>query len=818
MAARGGLLQLLDAYIAIGGDATEFDRVVDQSEAKAKKAGGRLESAFSPRRVLGALGAVAGAAFGAALAGANQLDEATRNLAADTGMTAVEAKAAEHAMAGMYRNNLQGFDAIGAAMAKVHNDLGLVGQAADDTTARFLKFAQAVNPKNPDSAPAYVALFDDVLDNWGLTIADLPTVMDKVIVSHHRWGGEIDKNLVTLAKVAPAMRAANFTIDQGIALLGLFGAKGLDSERAAAAFAKALTKVKSPAELQALIEDISATEDPFLRAQKAADLFGAKAGAQLANALGGVNIRDFTVSVDEAAGATDRAAEASLSWGDKATLVFHKIGGALAELGTKFGPLLMVAAAFGPGLTKAIGAGLGGLSGVLIPKVTAAVLATGPGAALAASGVGTTIGAAMGSAIPIALAAGLGLAIGGAIGMAIEGPIVDKAKKDMAASVDKALADAASMADLERMKAVIQKGLDDMPTLLGWDVFGGKDALQKKMDDVDAEIARRAAEFPATVAEEIAAGTPKVLRASKDLGWNVLDGVSAVIPKVEIAVDQLVATFGTSLKGVRTAARAAGADGMIAMAEGVNAARAKPLTAFETLVEMLKHALTPTAEAARLAGELTSKELARGLQSGDPAVRAQAIAVAKAAADRLGELALAGGCAGKKAMAALDAGVRSQLPEVRAASLAAKNAVVANLNATKAPAYTAGSAAAASFVSGMLSRLPAFLRSSVIAQLHKAGVPGYAAGAWEIPSDHLAMVHAREMIVPEVAATAVRAGEAVIAAQGIVPTGAGSGTTNVNVTVQGLVRARDPLEIATQLRRLASFGVLTPKQRIGATS
>ncbi len=40
MAARGGLLKLLDAYIAIGGDASEFDRVVAQSEAKAKAAGG----------------------------------------------------------------------------------------------------------------------------------------------------------------------------------------------------------------------------------------------------------------------------------------------------------------------------------------------------------------------------------------------------------------------------------------------------------------------------------------------------------------------------------------------------------------------------------------------------------------------------------------------------------------------------------------------------------------------------------------------------------------------------------------------------------
>jgi len=116
MAARGGLLKLLDAYIAIGGDAADFDKVVDQSEAKAKAAGGRLESAFSPRKVLGALGAAAGAVFGIATTGANELDAAMHQLQADTGMTDSAAKSAEHSMAGMYQHNLQGFAEIGATM------------------------------------------------------------------------------------------------------------------------------------------------------------------------------------------------------------------------------------------------------------------------------------------------------------------------------------------------------------------------------------------------------------------------------------------------------------------------------------------------------------------------------------------------------------------------------------------------------------------------------------------------------------------------------------------------------------------------------
>ena len=73
-------------------------------------------------------GAAAGAAFGVMLSGANELDASMRQLQADTGMTADEAKAASHALAGMYGDNLQGFDEIGQTMAKVHNDLGLIGR------------------------------------------------------------------------------------------------------------------------------------------------------------------------------------------------------------------------------------------------------------------------------------------------------------------------------------------------------------------------------------------------------------------------------------------------------------------------------------------------------------------------------------------------------------------------------------------------------------------------------------------------------------------------------------------------------------------
>lgn len=663
----GGPLQV-DAEKAAQAAATTGSKTFSQTMgASLKKAAG------------GMAGAAVGAAFGMMAKGAVELDAATRQLQADAGLTAEEAKKAQSALAGMYRGNLQGFMEISSVMAKVHNDLGLVGKEADKVSAQFLKFATATGQE----AGGAVASFDDILDTWGMTAKDAGSVMDKLIASHQKYGGSIQDNQASLAALGPSMRAANMEMDDAIALLNLFGAKGIDANTASAAFAKSLTKVKSPEELQGLIADISATEDPFLRAEKAAGLFGARAGAKLANALAGVNLDDYKIDMQEAAGATTDAANAIESgFGAKFKMLLKNAQGALAELGTGMGDLMVVAAMLGPKLTSVIGAGIGTLTTVLIPKLTAAIMATGPATALASSTIGTAAGTAFSTAMaagiaaaPFILAGAIGAALGGAIGMAIEGPVVEAAKKDMGAKVDQALADAASMADLEHMKEVIQKGMDDMPTLLGWDIFGGRDALQAKMDDVDAEIERRASGIPEAAAEGIESGTPEL----------------------EVAVKQMVSTFGTSMTGVRRAAKIAGAEGMQEMAKGILSARQAPLDAFDTLTQMLKNAMTPIAEVARLKGQLTSKALAAGLKSGDPAVRAQAIAVAKIAADRLGELAVQGGAAGRKAMTQLNAGIKSKIPEVRAAALAAKEAAQAKLDALKGSARTAGTAAGTAF-------------------------------------------------------------------------------------------------------------------------
>ena len=109
--------------------------------------------------------------------------------------------------------------------------------------------------------------------------------MDTLIAGHQTYGGSVSESQDLLAKLAPVLQGANMGWQQGTELINLFNAAGVDASAGITGMTKALGEVESPEELQALLVDIATTVDPFERAQKAIDAFGAKAGPKLAQAL-----------------------------------------------------------------------------------------------------------------------------------------------------------------------------------------------------------------------------------------------------------------------------------------------------------------------------------------------------------------------------------------------------------------------------------------------------------------------------------------------------------------------------------------------------
>lgn len=250
-----------------------------------------------------------------------------------------------------------------------------------------------------------------------------------------------------------------------------------------------------------------------------------------------------------------------------------------------------------------------------------------------------------------------------------------------------------------------------------------------------------------------------------DLGITADEALAAGInvgePMVMGAVESLVEKFGTSLKGVKLAAKEAGGGAMSEMAAAISAARTAPLEALDTLKEMMKTSLSPTKEVAKQAGILFSKTLAKGLKDKRPDVLAQAVATAKLSIERLQALAEGGGKVGKKAMKELKKGMKSQDPVIKAAATAAVAAIESKLDNLIPEAGRVGAAAGRKLSSKLqatldAARFSATVRVTVNAKMRGEDSPHYATGAWRVPQDQFAFIHEGEMVVPAAAANRIR--------------------------------------------------------------
>lgn len=384
-------------------DPSGLEKGLRDGEAAIRGSGERAEAEATSRasraaQKLAGIGkagmvALSGAAVGvsvALLGRMQELEGATADFRRETGATAEEAKRAGEAINAMAGDNLQPIEEIGETLTKVTTDLGLSGDEAERTTAKFLKFAQATDQE----ASAAVLDFDDILDSWGLTAEDAAGIMDQLVASHERFGGSIEGNQAALASMAPALRAMNLTVDDGVGLLNLFAASGLDAAAAQRGLNGAVTRLPKGEDLRTFLDRLSSIEDPTKRAAEAVKVFGTQAGVKLANALGPGSgaLADYIITAEEVPGATEKAAEASLTLVDRLTKGFSGFVSGTVELLGPAGPLLTAVGALAPVLAPALGKAVSGT----------ASLVAGPLKALG-EGMGEAIGAALGPKIAAAL-------------------------------------------------------------------------------------------------------------------------------------------------------------------------------------------------------------------------------------------------------------------------------------------------------------------------------------------------------------------------------------------------------------------------------
>ena len=383
-----------------------------------------------------------------------------------------------------------------------------------------------------------------------------------------------------------------------------------------------------------------------------------------------------------------------------------------------------------------------------------------------------------------------------------------------------------SIEALEQSKGALEKGIRDLAEVHDFGIFtnDARRNLQDQLAAVEHEIATRNWESASIEAAK---------RQGQQYAAAVGDGAAAAAPA---AAAKATTTFAGKVKDDTDIVKAALQQGRLAagaVAQGIVDAKASVDQAWTSLVDLIKNAATPAERAGTLIGRLASKKLAKALNDNRPEVRAQAEYTLQVTVDELGKIVDSGGRIGKKGMQALRDAMHSKNPTVAEAARQIYLKVKGQTDKISKAGTTAGANAATNVatqldkgsgkVGSAAARLAARIAGVMLAQINGTKPlvkPGQAPVAFDVgtrfvPRDMVAAIHRGEIIVPPREAAAVRSGAAAIVGNaGDLGPPAGSGVTNnYNLTVDGLVEARDPLEIAREMRRVARFGPAIERTR-----
>lgn len=386
---------------AIGGKMKELG-------AKISEAGQAVTTRLTAPIV--ALGAASVKAF-------TDVDKGMDTIVAKTGATGDALNAMKDSAKNLATSIPTDFGTAGAAVGEVNTRFDITGEALENLSGQFVKFAKL----NGTDVSQSIDKTQKALAAYGKGADDASGYLDRLNQVGQKTGVSTDKLQDGIVQNATAFKEMGLSLDEATILMGQLEKSGVNSETVLNGMRKALKNAakdgkplnEALADMQNEIENGTGSVDGLTAAY---DLFG-KSGDQIYGAVkdGIINFKDLGISVEDAAGNIDKTFETTLDPVDKFKMALNQaklagadLGGALlttltpmieklqaglAALGEKFRSLSpaqqemivkigLIAAAIGPvmvifgKLTSVLGSTVSFI-GTFVTKVAALSAATG---------------------------------------------------------------------------------------------------------------------------------------------------------------------------------------------------------------------------------------------------------------------------------------------------------------------------------------------------------------------------------------------------------------------------------------------------------
>lgn len=305
----------------------EYAKKIENFGSKTKEVGGSLS-----KNITAPIAAAGTAAYAAWMS----VDEAYDNIAVGTGATGDTLSKLQESFDNVFAK--APFDAmdISNSLADLNTRFGFTGKVLEDASEKFLRFA-SVNKTDVSNA---VALVSRAMGDAGIPAEEYTSVLDALTTASQASGISIDALTGNITKYGAPMRALGYTTEESIAIFASWEKAGVNTEIAFSGMKKAISNFSAEGkdakvEFKKTLEEIAKCPDIASATTKAIEVFGTKAGPDLADAIKGgrFEFEEMLKLVESSSGQLDASFEATMDPADKAKVALNNLTLAGAALG-----------------------------------------------------------------------------------------------------------------------------------------------------------------------------------------------------------------------------------------------------------------------------------------------------------------------------------------------------------------------------------------------------------------------------------------------------------------------------------------------------
>ena len=315
---------------------------------KMKEFGGKVTAAGQELSKVSAGLAAVGAASVAAW---ETVDDAYDTIAKGTGATGEALADLQKSFDNVFSSIPTDAATAGGAIADINTRFGFTGEVLEDCTKKFIQFGE-VNNTDVSTAIANVSRY---MGDANIESTKYGEVLDQLTAASQASGLGVDKLSESLTKYGAPMRALGLTTKESIAILAGWEKAGVNTEIAFSGMKKAIgTWAKegkdASQEFKKTLAEIAAAPDIAEATTKAIEVFGQKAGPDLADAIQGgrFEYEDFLDVIEKSDGQLEQTFSDTLDPIDDVKVSMQE----LTTQGAKLGGELLKALA--PMITKLV--------------------------------------------------------------------------------------------------------------------------------------------------------------------------------------------------------------------------------------------------------------------------------------------------------------------------------------------------------------------------------------------------------------------------------------------------------------------------------